>query len=117
MNNWRSELNRLLLIVGSAFLVGALIDRIALALLVALGFYSWSNLLQLRRLTQWVAKDSYRSDTPPPESNGMWGAIFDSIYRLQKQERLASDYLKNILDKAQESSSALASRMNGAYGH
>ena len=108
MNNWRSELNRLLLIVGSAFLVGALIDRIALALLVALGFYSWSNLLQLRRLTQWVAKDSYRSDTPPPESNGMWGAIFDSIYRLQKQERLASDYLKNILDKAQESSSALA---------
>ncbi|HCO11390.1 MAG TPA: PAS domain-containing sensor histidine kinase, partial [Gammaproteobacteria bacterium] len=52
------------------------------------------NLLQLRRLTQWVAKDSHKSDTQPPESTGTWGSIFDSIYRLQKQERLASDYLK-----------------------
>ena len=48
-----------------------------------------------------------RADSEPPESFGLWGDIFDGIYRLQKQERRASSYLANIIDKAQESSAAL----------
>jgi len=107
MNTWRNELRRFLLILAAALVFGLLVGEISFVLLIALAGYSGYNLLQLRRLTQWVAKDSHKSDTQPPESTGTWGSIFDSIYRLQKQERLASDYLKNILDKAQESSAAL----------
>ena len=107
MNNWRNELQRFLLILAAALVFGLLVGEISFILLTALAGYSGYNLLQLRRLTQWVAKDSHKTDTQPPESTGTWGSIFDSIYRLQKQERLASDYLKNILDKAQESSAAL----------
>lgn len=107
MANWRDELNRLLLILSAALVFGLLINQVTLCLLIALAIYTGLNLLQLRRLTQWVSKDSQRGDNQPPESAGIWGNIFDSIYRLQKQERLASDYLKNILDKAQESSAAL----------
>lgn len=42
-----------------------------------------------------------------PEGFGLWGGVFDGIYRLQKQERRASAYLENIVNKAQESSAAL----------
>ncbi|HAT58360.1 MAG TPA: phosphate regulon sensor histidine kinase PhoR [Gammaproteobacteria bacterium] len=107
MTNWRNELQRFLILLGTAAVIGLIIGEISFTLVVALAGYSSYNLLQLRRLTKWVAKDSLKSDTQPPEGTGIWGSIFDSIYRLQKQERLASDYLKNILDKAQESSAAL----------
>lgn len=107
MTNWRVELNRLLLLLAAAFAIGLALDRVTLALLLVLAGYTAYSLWQMRRLTQWIAKDSHRPDAQLPESSGLWGTLFDSVYRLQKQERLASDYLKNILDKAQESSAAL----------
>ncbi|MDF1765847.1 MAG: phosphate regulon sensor histidine kinase PhoR [Gammaproteobacteria bacterium] len=107
MTNWHSELHRILVLLGLCIVFGFLIDRVQIVLLLGLSAYTFYNLFQLRRLTQWVAKDSHRNDVLPPEGGGIWGAIFDNIYKLQKQERLASDYLKSILNKAQESSAAL----------
>jgi two-component system phosphate regulon sensor histidine kinase PhoR len=107
MTNWHSELHRILVLLGLCIVFGFLIDRVQIVLLLGLSAYAFYNLFQLRRLTQWVAKDSHRNDVLPPEGGGIWGAIFDNIYKLQKQERLASDYLKSILNKAQESSAAL----------
>jgi two-component system phosphate regulon sensor histidine kinase PhoR len=107
MTNWHSELHRILVLLGLCIVFGFVIDRVQIVLLLGLSAYTFYNLFQLRRLTQWVAKDSHRNDVLPPEGGGIWGAIFDNIYKLQKQERLASDYLKSILNKAQESSAAL----------
>ena len=107
MTNWHSELHRILVLLGLCIVFGFLIDRVQIVLLLGLSAYTFYNLFQLRRLTQWVAKESHRNDVLPPEGGGIWGAIFDNIYKLQKQERLASDYLKSILNKAQESSAAL----------
>jgi len=76
-------------------------------MLVSLCIYYLYNLYQLRRFNLWLNRDSSESDSEPPESFGLWGDIFDGIYRLQKQERRASSYLANIIDKAQESSAAL----------
>ncbi len=105
MISWRSELNRLLILLLIAFILGLITQRPTLALLIALLYYTGRNLVQLRRLSLWVSSE--RQTAAPPESDGIWGGIFDSFYRLQRQERLASDYLKNILNKAQESSAAL----------
>ena len=105
MISWRSELNRLLIILLIALLVGLLIQRPTLAILAALTYYCGHNLFQLRKLALWA--NSQRQTSAPPESSGIWGGIFDSFYRLQRQERLASDYLKSIINKAQESSAAL----------
>ena len=63
MNTWRNELRRFLLILAAALVFGLLVGEISFVLLIALAGYSGYNLLQLRRLTQWVAKDSHKSDT------------------------------------------------------
>ena len=76
-------------------------------MLISLSLYYLFNLYQLRRFNLWLNRDSSETDSEPPETFGLWGDIFDGIYRLQKQERRASSYLANIVDKAQESSAAL----------
>lgn len=90
-----------------AAIVGYAVGHISWVMLISLCLYYLFNLYQLRRFNLWLNRDSSESDSEPPESFGLWGDIFDGIYRLQKQERRASSYLANIIDKAQESSAAL----------
>ena len=107
MQNWRTELNRLCLLLSLAAVIGYAVGHVSWVLLISLCVYYLYNLYQLRRFNLWLNRDSSESDSQPPESFGLWGDIFDGIYRLQKQERRASSYLANIVDKAQESSAAL----------
>jgi len=107
MQNWRSELNRLCLLLSLAAVIGYAVGHVSWVMLVSLSIYYLYNLYQLRRFNLWLNRDSSESDSEPPESFGLWGDIFDGIYRLQKQERRSSSYLATIVDKAQESSAAL----------
>ncbi len=107
MQAWRSELRKQALILVSVCLVGYSIGQLLPALLLLFGSYVLFNHLQLHRLTKWLAKDHASDRSAPPEGFGLWGGVFDGIYRLQKQERRASAYLENIVNKAQESSAAL----------
>lgn len=107
MQNWRSELNRLCLLLSLAAVAGYAVGHVSWVMLISLCVYYLYNLYQLRRFNLWLNRDSSESDSEPPESFGLWGDIFDGIYRLQKQERRANSYLANIIDKAQESSAAL----------
>jgi two-component system phosphate regulon sensor histidine kinase PhoR len=104
---WCSELRKQVLILVSVCLVGYSIGQLLPALLLLLVCYVLFNLVQLHRLTKWLAKDHASDRSAPPEGFGLWGGVFDGIYRLQKQERRASAYLENIVNKAQESSAAL----------
>jgi len=90
-----------------AAIVGYIVGHVSLIMLISLGIYYLYNLYQLRRFNLWLNRASSETDSEPPESFGLWGDIFDGIYRLQKQERRANSYLANIIDKAQESSAAL----------
>ena len=56
---------------------------------------------------KWLVETPREGRKDPPESIGLWGDIFDGIYKLQKKEREASIYLENIFEKAQASSAAL----------
>lgn len=107
MQAWRTELRKQVLILVSVCLFGYSIGQLVFALLLLLGSYVLFNLVQLHRLTKWLAKDHTSDRSAPPEGFGLWGGVFDGIYRLQKQERRASAYLENIVNKAQESSAAL----------
>ncbi len=107
MQNWRKEIKRLLLILAAVATIGMLSGQLAPLLTISLLVYSVHNLYQLYRMYQWIEQKPSRTNIPPPESFGLWGDIFDGIYRLQKQERKASAYLENIINKAQESSAAL----------
>ncbi len=107
MQNWRSELNRLCLLLAVAAITGYAVGHVSWVMLISLCVYYLYNLYQLRRFNLWLNRDSSESDSEPPVSFGLWGDIFDGIYRLQKQERRANSYLASIIDKAQESSAAL----------
>jgi two-component system phosphate regulon sensor histidine kinase PhoR len=107
LQNWRTELNRLCLLLSLAAVIGYAVGHVSWVMLISLCVYYLYNLYQLRRFNLWLNRDSSESDSEPPESFGLWGDIFDGIYRLEKQERRASSYLANVVDKAQESSAAL----------
>jgi len=107
LQNWQNEIKRLFIILLAVGVVGGLLGQLAPTLLLALVIYCAYNLFQLRRMYQWLTLDPSSSKSAPPESIGLWGDIFDGIYRLQKQERKASAYLESIINKAQESSAAL----------
>jgi two-component system phosphate regulon sensor histidine kinase PhoR len=104
---WRAELKRHFLVLAAVSLAGFATGELTLAWLLLFVSYAVFNFYQLLRLTKWLAKDHSSNKSAPPESFGLWGGIFDGIYRLQKQERRASAYLENIVNKAQESSAAL----------
>lgn len=104
---WRSELNRLLTVIVCATVLGLFFGQTVLFVLFGVLAYLAQLLFQLYRLNRWLEElpDSEHED--PPEATGIWGWIFDGIYRLQRRERAAVNHLKSILDKAQESSAAL----------
>ncbi|MCB1666242.1 MAG: phosphate regulon sensor histidine kinase PhoR [Pseudomonadales bacterium] len=107
LREWRSELNRLLLLIAGASVLGLIVGQITLFVLLALLFYLSRMMFQLYRLNRWLENLPDATQGEPPEATGVWGWIFDGIYRLQRRERQAVNHLKSILDKAQESSAAL----------
>jgi len=103
----QSEINRLLVFTAGALLLGVFLGNVFLVLFIGSSAYIVFTLSQLLRLKNWLSQDHSYSDANPPESIGLWGEIFDGIYRLQKQKRKASHHLESIINKAQESSAAL----------
>ena len=55
------------------------------------------------RLNQWLI----RGLDVPPESNGLWGDIFDNIYKLQCQQQAETQNLQAVIKRIQEITSAL----------
>ncbi|MFK7865685.1 MAG: phosphate regulon sensor protein PhoR, partial [Pseudohongiellaceae bacterium] len=107
MQSWQKELKRLLVVSLIIGIGGSLAGYAEFALMVFFAAYCFYNLFQLHRMNRWLSQDPSSKKNAPPESIGLWGEIFDGIYRLQKQERKASAYLESIINKAQESSAAL----------
>jgi len=107
LHNWRTDIYRQLLIGLLVCTIGYFLGQILWTLIVLLCIYCLRNYYQLRRLHNWLALDPGTRPVEPPESSGIWGDIYDGIYRMQKQERQSKEYLENIINKAQESSAAL----------
>ncbi|HBX38393.1 MAG TPA: PAS domain-containing sensor histidine kinase, partial [Pseudohongiella sp.] len=106
-SDWYSALRRLLLIFSALLLAGWLIGQPALVVLIGTLIYLVYHLLQLRRLYNWLKRNEGAQPEPPPEGRGIWGYVFDAMYLLQRREREALLEQKSIIDKAQESTSAL----------
>ena len=107
LRDWRSELNRFLILIAVAGLIGLVAGRLTLFILIAVLGYLAHTFFQLYRLYTWLDTLAESEQDEPPETEGIWGSVFDGIYRLQRREREAVNHLKSILNKAQESSAAL----------
>ena len=59
-------------------------------------------------LGSWLdMSTSLEEPQEPPTSRGVWGDIFDSIYRLMRKQEKLRDRLQAVIDRVQESTSAL----------
>ena len=99
-------LSRMLLSMSIGFCIGWFLGNAFLGLSIVLACYCFWSLKQLFRLLDWLNEERDRH-IEPPESKGLWGEIFDGIYRLQKHHGRARRKLSSIIDRIQSSTSAL----------
>ena len=97
--SWGGELKRLALLITGVTLVGWLagypLQVFAIVVFLALIYWGY----QLWRVERWMSNP----EAEPPESHGVWGAIFDNIYLLQRRNREARTRLQTALDYLQDS--------------
>ncbi|KZN14481.1 phosphate regulon sensor histidine kinase PhoR [Marinomonas sp. TW1] len=72
-------------------------------LLYTLGTLYW-QLYQLYQFHNWLR---HSGRAAPPESNGIWGEVFDAVYRLQKKQRKSKRRMRQALTRIESSTSAL----------
>jgi two-component system phosphate regulon sensor histidine kinase PhoR len=103
-NPWPAEVVRL----GAALLVGALGGLIVgypgTGMAVVVAFYAGTHARNLARLEHWLRRGRrFR----PPQARGVWGTIFDNIYRLQRRHRARRQRLVHLLERVKAASNAM----------
>lgn len=105
MRLWTRELWHLILLVAAATLFGWLIGAATLGLASGLGLYLLYHLRQLYALYRWLTR---RPHAEPPAARGIWGELFDRLYKYQKTQRLTQQRLRDTLKRIQDSSEAMS---------
>lgn len=102
---WFSALQNALWVGSSGLAIGALAGYPVWGLLIGLMLYLGYFIYQLQRFDRWLAQ---YPGAQPPESSGLWGTIFDRLYRLQKNGQLTENSLDTLLAKAQAAANMLS---------
>ncbi len=103
-NPWPKLLIKYISFVLIAALIGWAFDYAVHAAFIALLIIVAWNLSRLYTLDQWLRKSRMIN---PPESTGIWGEIFDQIYRLRKRDKKRSKNLSKIVKRFESSALAL----------
>ncbi len=103
VRGFNAELKRVLVFATSGIFFGFINGHMSWTLIAACALYICGLLWQIRRLDLWLAQPNKQ----PPDASGIWGTIFDNIYRLQKKQRKEKRQLKTVINRVQETTSAL----------
>ena len=102
-NPWLLEIRRVVFWLILAVLPGLLLGYPLTALaLVLLGYLAW-HLRNLYRLYRWLSGHHFH----PPEASGIWGEVFDKLYRLQKRHRQRKRRLSGLIKRFQAATEAM----------
>lgn len=96
INPWQSEFRRIAGLVLAGLLLGALFGNLAEGLLLPLLVYLGWHLYNMYRLVRWL-RESKRFQ--PPEASGIWGEVFEQIFRLQQRNRKRKRNLRRLLKR------------------
>lgn len=92
--SWRGELRKLLLVLAASavlgWVTGLALEMFCIGLTALTGNWLW----QLWKMRRWL-EDPNQS---PPESSGIWGLVYDTIYGLQRENRDARGRLESTVD-------------------
>lgn len=86
-------------------LLGWLTGELAWMLVTVLTIYLVWSVWQAVRLYDWLYENDKHRDVP--ESFGLWGDLFDGLYKVQKQNQKARQRLKSMIDRVRNSTNAL----------
>lgn len=100
---WR-EVWILIGIAAASLLFGALTGRPFLIAAMGFGLYIVIHLRHLRRLHRWL-QDRQSGDIP--DAGGLWGDVFDELYRSTKESRRREALLSEMLTRFQSAASAM----------
>ena len=103
-NPWTAELRRLAILSLLAIMAGLPFGHPDLFLVVVLGGYLYWHLRHLNRLYKWL-QDGHRFH--PPEATGIWGDVFNLIYRSQLRNRKRKKRLTGLIKRFQEATAAM----------
>ncbi|WP_409438647.1 phosphate regulon sensor histidine kinase PhoR [Pseudomonas sp.] len=104
--DWRSLLARhICLLLVICLPLGWLTDAYGAMLAAGLFIYLIWMSYHIVRLQKWLA--TAEEGVEPPEANGFWGEIFDSLYYAQRREREKRHALEAVIERAQASTAAL----------
>ncbi len=98
------EIRRIVAMAGLAVAMGFLFGHLSLVLAIFFaGLFLWyfRNLLRLQR---WLQKGK---KYVPPLAGGLWGEVFNGIYRLQQRSRARNKRIVKLLNRFRESTAAL----------
>ncbi|RKR07225.1 PAS/PAC sensor signal transduction histidine kinase [Kushneria sinocarnis] len=104
MHYWINELWRLAYLVLGFGLLGWLIGYPGWGVALGLAVHMAFTLRHLRKLYVWLAAPV---EQPPPAGEGVWGDLFDRLYRYQKGQRHMQGRLRAVINRVQESSEAM----------
>ena len=107
--NWHiAVVKRLVLLLGISLSIGFLTGHIVWFLLIGTTGYIFWTLRNIYQLLSWLEEASTsRESIEPPNGYGLWGDLFDGIYRLMQKQERARNRLKSVINRFQESTSAL----------
>ncbi|GHC28544.1 phosphate regulon sensor histidine kinase PhoR [Aidingimonas halophila] len=105
MRYWNQELWRLAGLVIVLGLAGWVIDAPGFGIALGLAIYLAIHLQRLRSLYRWLTRHPHDE---PPAASGIWGELFDKLYKYQKAQRITQKRLRDTLKRIQDSSEAMS---------
>ncbi|WP_320822368.1 phosphate regulon sensor histidine kinase PhoR [Reinekea sp.] len=101
----RSHYQQLTLSLLGAAMVGWVFGRPwAFLALSSIGYLIWIS-YQQHRLIAWLISGARKT---PPEAVGLWGVIFDHLYRVQRDHRKQVSNYREVVQRMRSSTEALA---------
>ena len=101
---WPAVVGRLAMVLILFAAVGWLVGQVVLGMLLGTTAYLGWNLFNEVRLERWLREGR---TLEPPSSRGLWGEIFNGIYRLQRRQRRRRKRLSAILQGVRETINAM----------
>lgn len=101
---WRNTIIAWLAGLTASIIIGLILGHLlGVLLLYVLGSLYW-QLYQLYQFHDWLR---HSGRAAPPEASGIWGEVFDAVYRLQKKQRKSKRRMRQALTRIESSTTAL----------
>jgi len=102
-SGWRS-VSRLGIALAVAFLIGLMFGRVALALAITFGIYSFVQLRNVLRVEYWLR---HRRVEAPPDISGVWGEVVSIVSRIYRRKQFHRARVTGLLREFRRLTSAM----------